>query len=160
MKFLNKAKILIFIFILGSFFSNKAISQIVKPITWEFISSNSNPKVGETVVLNFKGKIKKGWHLFSNNFKIDKGPNTFVINFNKSTDYQLIGEPKAKGDLEKIDEYFKVKVRYFSKNCHFEQKVKILKKGAKISGDYDGQVCTDNDGVCSQNIGQFSFQMN
>ncbi len=154
--FMTKIKCL---YILLSIFSYNILGQIVKPISWEFTTSNQSPKVGDTVILNFTGKIKSGWHLYSNDYKVKNGPNIFTINFNKSTDYQLIGEPKAIGDIKKFDKDYDGTVRFFKKNCHFQQKVKILKKDLKISGDYVGQVCTDIDGVCSQNIGQFSFQL-
>lgn len=139
----------------GSF---NLIAQIEKPIIWSFSTSKPNAKDGETVDLIFKGNIKKGWHFFSNNFFIDPGPIPFTAEFKKSADYDLIGTPKAIGDLKKYDDIFEGDVRYFEKTVLFHQKVKLLANNAKIEGVYDGQACTDNDGSCVPISGPFTFE--
>jgi thiol:disulfide interchange protein len=132
-------------------------AQIEKPLTWTFTTSKPNAKAGETVDLIFKAKIQKGWHLFSNNYIIDPGPLMTTVEFKKSTDYELIGTLKAIGDLEKYDDIFEGKVRFFHDNALFKHKVKLLVDNAKIEGTYDGQVCTDNDGRCVPIGGPFLF---
>ena len=136
---------------------NLLTAQIEKPVSWQFSVSKPNAKAGETVDLIFKGNIKKGWHFFSNNYFIDPGPTPFTAAFTKSADYELIGTPKAIGDLKKYDDIFEGDVKYFEKTILFHQKVKLLANNAKISGTYDGQACTDNDGVCVQIFGPFTF---
>ncbi len=148
-------KIIVFLIILQS--SINLTAQIEKPVSWQFSTSKPNGKAGETVDLIFKGNIKKGWHFFSNNFFIDPGPIPFTAEFKKSADYELIGIPKAIGDLKKYDDIFEGDVRYFEKTVLFHQKVKLLTNNAKIEGVYDGQACTDNDGSCVPISGPFSF---
>jgi thiol:disulfide interchange protein len=139
------------------FVGNTIIAQIEKPITWTFSTSKPNAKAGETVDLIFSAKIQKGWHFFSNNFFIDPGPIPFTAEFKKSADYELIGLPKAIGDLKKYDDIFEGDVRYFEKNVLFHQKVKLLANNAKIECVYDGQACTDVDGRCVQISGPATF---
>lgn len=152
---MQKSIILFFTLILFSF---NLIAQIEKPVSWQFSTTKPNAKAGETVDLVFKGNIKKGWHFFSNNFFIDPGPIPFTAEFKKSTDYELIGTPKAIGDLKKYDDIFEGDVRYFEKTVLFHQKVKLLVDNAKITGVYDGQACTDNDGSCVPISGPFTFE--
>jgi thiol:disulfide interchange protein len=135
-------------------------AQLDKPVTWQFSTSNSKAKAGETVDLIFKGNIKKGWHFFSNNYFLDPGPTPFTAEFVKSNEFELIGTPKAIGDLKKYDDIFEGDVRYFENTVLFYQKVKILKDNAKITGTHDGQACTDNDGRCVQISGPFTFTFN
>ena len=148
-------KVLVFVAVLS--FGFNLTAQIEKPVTWSFSTSKPKAKAGETVDLIFKGNIKKGWHFFSNNYFIDPGPTPFTAAFVKSADYELIGNPKANGDLKKYDDIFEGDVRYFEKTVLFHQKVKLLVDNAKITGTYDGQACTDNDGVCVQILGPFTF---
>jgi thiol:disulfide interchange protein len=140
------------------FLSLNLVAQIEKPISWQFTTSKSNANAGETVDLIFKANIKSGWHLFSNNYFVDPGPLMTTFDFKKSTDYELIGTPKAIGDIEKYDDIFEGKVRLFQTTGLFKQKIKLLKDNAKIEGAYDGQVCTDNDGRCVPISGPFSFE--
>jgi thiol:disulfide interchange protein len=135
-------------------------AQLDKPISWQFSTSKPNAKAGETVDLIFKANIKNGWHLYSNNYFVDPGPLMTTFDFKKSADYELIGTPKAVGDLEKYDDIFEGKVRFFQTTGLFKQKVKLIKDNAKITGTYDGQVCTDNDGRCVPINGSFSFEFN
>ena len=135
-------------------------AQIEKPISWTFSSSKPNAKAGETVDLIFKANIKKGWHLFSNDYYIDPGPLMTTVAFKKSADFELIGTLKAIGDLKKYDDIFEGDVKYFEGTGLFKHKVKLLVDNAKISGTYDGQVCTDTDGRCVPISGPFTFEFN
>ncbi len=148
-------KLIVLITIL--FFGNSLTAQIERPITWQFSTSKPNAKAGETVDLIFKANIQKGWHLFSNNYIIDPGPLMTTVEFKKSADYELIGTLKAIGDLEKYDDIFEGKVRFFHDNALFKHKVKLLVDNAKIEGAYDGQICTDIDGRCVPVSGPFAF---
>ncbi|MES2797536.1 MAG: protein-disulfide reductase DsbD domain-containing protein, partial [Bacteroidota bacterium] len=147
----------IFVLIATLIFGFNLTAQIEKPITWQFSSSKPNAKAGEKVELIFKAKIQKGWHLFSNNYIIDPGPLMTTVEFKKSPDFELIGTLKAIGDLEKYDDIFEGKVRFFHDNALFKHKVKLLVDNAKIEGVYDGQVCTDIDGRCVPISGPFTF---
>ncbi len=137
--------------------SLQSIGQIEKPATWSFGTSKPNAKAGETVDLIIKSKINKGWHLYSNGYVLDPGPLPTTFQWDKSDAYELIGTAKAIGDKSKFDEIFEGTVRYFSGKGEFRQKVKLLKDNAKITGTFDGQVCTDNDGRCVPVSGPMSF---
>jgi thiol:disulfide interchange protein len=133
-------------------------AQIEKPISWQFSTSKPNAKAGETVDLIFKATIKKGWHLYSNDYYIDPGPLMTTVDFKKTGDFELIGSLKAIGDIRKYDDIFEGYVKYFDGTGLFKQKVKLLKDNAKIEGAYDGQVCTDSDGRCVPISGPFTFE--
>jgi thiol:disulfide interchange protein len=139
-------------------FATPSIAQIEKPTTWSFGNSKPSAKAGETVDLIIKAKINKGWHLYSNGYILDPGPLPTTFEFDKSLDYELIGTTRAIGDKSKFDEIFEGTVRYFNSKAEFRQKVKLLKDNAKITGTYDGQVCTDIDGRCVQVKGPMNFE--
>jgi thiol:disulfide interchange protein len=133
------------------------LAQIENPASWSFSSSKPNAKAGDVVELIIKAKIKKGWHLYSNGYTLDPGPLPTTFSWDKSPDYELVGTAKAIGDKSKYDEIFEGTVRYFNGKGEFRQKVKLLADNAKITGTFDGQVCTDSDGRCVPVSGPMSF---
>jgi thiol:disulfide interchange protein len=125
-----------------------SFSQIEKPVSWSFSTSKPTAKVGEEVDLVIKANIKPGWHLYSMGFTLDPGPKPSEIKFNKSPDYELVGSIRPFGDVKHYDETFEGDVKYFNGKGEFRQTIKVLKENPKITGDYDGQACTDKDGTC------------
>ena len=140
-------KVFFIAFLLASGFCS--LGQILKPISWEVTLSNSTPKVGEEVEVQFKAKIDKDWYLYSSDFDPELGPMVTQFSFSENDSYQLINSivpvnPKKKYDsIVWLGEY-----TYFEEEGLFKQRIKILAEDFNISGNYQYQVCTDIDGKC------------
>lgn len=132
-------------FLLFSFItlSNTLLSQVLNPVKWSFSVNHGSGNEAELIIT---AKIDKNWHLYSQ-YMDEGGPILTRFNFNKSSNYQLIGkttEPTPKADF---DDIFKMTVKYFSNQAVFKQKIKILtSKDFTITGDYEYMVC--NEGSC------------
>src|SRR5690606_15799568 len=87
-----------------------SFAQIHEPVKWNFSSKNIK---GNDVELILTAVIEKGWHLYSQNLPSDEGPIATSFNFNKNSDFELIGnvvEPKPKTDY---DPNFDMEIPYF-----------------------------------------------
>ncbi|NBA88153.1 thioredoxin fold domain-containing protein [Emticicia sp. CRIBPO] len=148
----------IFVF-LFSFLFFQTYAQIEKPATWSFKAANENPKVGETIELQFIATIDKKWYLYSSDFDPDLGPIVTTMTFTPNDSYQLLGKIKAVHPKKKFDEIWQGDVTYFKEKGLFTQKVKILKENAVISGNIEFQTCTEADGKCINGKEKFSFNI-
>ncbi len=135
-----------------------AQAQVVKPYALKFSLSKNEVKVGETVDVVVEVDVNNGWHIFSPDQDPDVGPLPTVIKLKKSDAYETVGKFRTTSKpIEKMDEIFDGKVRFFEGKPSFRQTVKILKEGAKIEGNIGGQVCQD-DGLCIPiNDGDFNL---
>ena len=90
--------------------------------------------------------LDKDWHVFSQ-FTDDGGPLPTRFIFKNNKDIQLIGGVKEVGNLhKKFDELFGVNVSSFDNQVTFVQKVKVSNPKAIFEGEFDGQVCKDEEG--------------
>ncbi|HNK90685.1 MAG TPA: cytochrome c biogenesis protein CcdA, partial [Chitinophagales bacterium] len=90
--------------------------------------------------------LDKDWHVFSQ-FTDDGGPLPTRFIFKNNKDIQLIGGVKEVGKLhKKFDELFGVNVSSFDNQVTFVQKVKVSNPKAILEGEFDGQVCKDEEG--------------
>ena len=76
--------------------------QILKPVKWEFSTSKKSTGVGEVVEIVFKGKIDKGWYLYSSELKVE-GPMPTQITVTPNAGFQLVGKLIAVSPKEKYD---------------------------------------------------------
>lgn len=129
-------------------FALTAFGQILKPISWDVKLSNSQPKVGEEITIEFKAKIDEKWYLYSSDFDPDLGPMITEFFFEENETYELVGELKPVNPSKKYDSLWEGEYTYFKKEGLFTQKVRILKEDFSISGNYTYQVCSDIDGKC------------
>ena len=135
-----------------------AFGQVLKPISWEVTLSEENPKVGDEVEILFKAKIDQDWYLYSSDFDPDLGPQVTQFFYTENETYELIDSIEAVNPKSKYDStVWFGEYTYFEKEGLFKQKVKILKEGFRIEGNYIYQVCTDVDGKCIPFDDEFSL---
>lgn len=117
----------------------------------------TNAKVGDEVALIFKAAIDKNWYIYSLGFDAECGPIPISITLDKHPSFQLIGGVVAVNDKEKHDKIFDCDVRIFEGSGEFRQKIKILSPDLKLSGTYEGQVCSEVEGKCVLFDGDLAF---
>ena len=132
-----------FLFLILSVFG-----QILKPIEWEVTFSESNPKAGDEVEIQFKAFIEEDWYLYSSDFDPDLGPLVTEFTFEAHDSYELVGDLEPINPKKKYDTLWEGEISYFKKEGVFIQKVKILQDDFQIKGTYFYQVCSDVDGKC------------
>lgn len=127
-------------------------------VTWKN-QATKKVKAGDNVELNFKGKVEKGWYMYSSALET-KGPMETRINWNKNDSFEVIEGLQAVGVSSRFDEIWGGDIQYFEKEAHYIQKVKIIKPGAQISGTLRYQVCINDpeDGRCVNEEQPFSFE--
>ena len=104
--------------------------------------------------------LDKDWHVFSQ-FTDDGGPLPTRFIFKPNKDVQLIGKVQEVGKLhKKFDELFGVNVASFDNQVTFVQKVKVNNLNTTLEGEFDGQVCKDEEGCMPFGPEKFSFSFN
>ncbi len=76
------------------------------------------------------------------------GLNSLTFSFAPNSTFELVGDYKPVNPLEKFDDTWDGKIKYFKKEALFTQKVKILALKFKIPTNIEGQVCSDKVGSC------------
>jgi len=135
-----KKIILTQILILLAVFSYGQITD--NPVDWNY----QVKKTGENeAVLIFDAKIQGNWHLYSQNFS-EGGPVRTNFQFQSSDNYKLVGKTSETPEpMEDFDEIFNMKVKYFSNQATFKQKIKLLTdKSFTIEGNIEYQVCQED----------------
>lgn len=114
-------------------------AQMDNPV---IISSSINVD-GSEAVITFKASIEDGWHLYSTDLP-DGGPTSATINFETLEGAELIGKLTAgKGEIEKDDPIFEMKVKYFEGNGTFTQKLKLIGGKYNLKGYLRYGACND-----------------
>lgn len=148
-----------FIIILFSlFFVQNAIGQIQEPTKFTIGIKPEKYKVGDVVDVIFNAKIDKGWHLYSNGFNPDLGPQLIEFKFKESKSFQLIGGTKAINDHEIYEAVWEGKTRVFENKATLVQQIKILESAGKLDVHINFQTCQD-DGVCTQGKKDFEVKL-
>ncbi|MFT5617425.1 MAG: thiol:disulfide interchange protein [Arenicella sp.] len=130
-------------------FNCKAESQIREPAKWLVEVFPKTASVGDIVELRFKAKIDEDWYMYSSEFDDpDLGPQLTVLSFTPNKTFELVGDYKPVNPLDKFDDTWEGKIKYFKKEAFFTQKVKILALKFKIPVNIEGQVCSDKIGSC------------
>jgi thiol:disulfide interchange protein len=137
--------------------SVSAYAQILTPTKWTWQISNSSIKVGDEIDLIFKVAIDNDWYIYANEFDPDCGPMHTTVTLNANASFKAVGTLKAINPTAKHDEIFDCDVKIFKTTAEFRQKIKVLSTNLKLSGVYDGQVCTEVEGKCIPFDGEFSF---
>lgn len=92
-------------------------------ITWE-TSVIKNSDTEYTLV--FKGILKDGWHLYSQNLPEDGPlPTTFTFE-NNNESFELVGTTTESETHTVYEEIFEMETSYFEKEAIFNQKIKLL----------------------------------
>jgi thiol:disulfide interchange protein len=134
-----------------------AHAQILSPVKWTWQPSATSVKVGDELELIFKTTIDKNWYMYANDFDPECGPNLTVVTLNPDPSFARVGELKAINPIAKHDEIFECDVKLFKGTGEFRQRIKVLSTDLKISGSYEGQVCTEVEGRCVGFDGEFTF---
>lgn len=93
--------------------------------------------------ITFKASIESGWHLYSTNLPAG-GPTSAEAVFETLEGAELIGSLVAgKGEIEKNDPIFEMKVRYYENEATFTQKVKLLGGDYRLQGYLRYGACND-----------------
>lgn len=132
-------------------------AQILQPAQWTTSTSANNATAGDEIDLIFDVTIDKDWYLYSSEFDCEDGPIKTNFTFEPDPGYQLVGNIIPVNPQDKYDEIFECNVKVFKKKAQFLQRVKILRAGVVIKGEYEYQVCTEVDGRCVPGDGSFSF---
>ena len=145
---------LLFLF---TFFSViQLFSQVVEPVKWTFESKQN----GLEVTLLFKAVVDQGWHVYDTDLP-DGGPVKTSIHFADSTQFELAGtlgkEPLPE---EVFDKNFNMKIKYFTNQVVFTQKIKLKDAATKeIKGYVEFMSC--NDETCTPPAeANFDFKLN
>jgi thiol:disulfide interchange protein len=147
-----------FIFLFVLVLATAALNaQVLQPAKLVAETPTQALKVGDEVELVFKATIDKDWYIYSLGFDANCGPNPIEITMKEDPSFELVGGVRAVNDKNKHDKIFDCDVRIFIGAGEFRQKIRILSKDVKLSGSYDGQVCTEVDGRCVLFDGELVF---
>jgi thiol:disulfide interchange protein DsbD len=117
----------------------KGQCQILHPVRWSFASKRINKT--EAVVF-LKANIDDGWHIYSQMVG-DGGPVKTTFNFNTSADYAVVGATTEPSPITKYEKVFGRDVSYFASSVVFQQKIKIRKGTAIVTGSLNFMTCND-----------------
>jgi len=131
-------KIVLFLSLL--ILSYSSFSQIHDPVKW----STSTEKISDsTYNLVVQATIDQNWHLYSQNVP-DDGPIPTTFSFEKSDDYELVGNTSEEKGHTVFDSVFEMEIKYFENKATFKQQIKMLTKNAStITGEVEFMVCDD-----------------
>lgn len=135
------AKLLLTLGLLLAVFSSKA--QFAQHLTWK----SEVEKISETEFkVKFICSLDENWHTYSQYTK-EGGPLPTQFRFEKNKDIELLGKVEELGKKHtKFDELFGVDVTSFDGDATFVQKVRLKNPKAILKGEFDGQVCKDEEG--------------
>lgn len=127
-------------FLLTTLFAQAAFKE---HLTWK----SEVEKISETEYkVKFICSLEDEWHTYSQ-FTKEGGPLPTQFRFDKNNDIELIGKVEEVGKKHtKFDELFGVDVTSFDGDVTYVQRVKIKKPNAILKGEFDGQVCKDEEG--------------
>ena len=133
-----------------------AVSQIIKPIKWEFEIDSSDYSTNKKNYLVFKPTIELGWYLYSSDNDPNSGPYT-IFEFDKNETYKLNNSVIPLNVKTKYDSVWNSEVRYLDKGGFFKQEFTSISKDISISGFISYQVCSEIEKMCIPLETEFSF---
>lgn len=146
----------LFVLLSGLLFFTPAKAAFVEHLTW---TSAVEQIDGNTYQVKFICTLDEDWHVYSQ-FTEEGGPLPTEFRFEKNPDIELIGKVQEIGKMHKaFDELFGVNVSSYADKVTFVQKVRIKKPGAILKGEFDGQVCKDEEGCMPYGPEKFSISV-
>ncbi len=128
------AAVMLFLFTL----TTKA--QILTPVHWSYGAK----KISATeAVVFFKATIDDGWHVYSQYVK-DGGPIKTSFTFKTSPDYVVDGTTIEPTPIKRMEKVFNMEVGFFEKSVIFQQKIKLKKGQATVTGTLEYMTCNDH----------------
>lgn len=134
-------------------------AQVMKAPEWEVTADKKDFVTGEVVTLSFTAEIPDDWYMYSNDFDPDLGPMLTEIEFDETSEFELLEGPKPIAPKKKFDELWDGEYTYFIKKAHFLQKIKITGKDPVVSGNITYQICSDVTGQCIPYDTDFSVSL-
>ena len=138
---MHKARFLLLLF---SFLTLSANSQIYDPVTWNFGYERKGDNLYELV---FTAAIEEGSHIYSMDIP-EGGPIPTSFSFDTVPGFSLLGKVfEVKNPEEIFDEAFEMKIKSFSNNAEFRQKITGSSPSFTVSGAVNYMAC--NNVTCS-----------
>lgn len=135
---MSKLKLFLLIYVLW-WCSLATIAQ--NPIHFTVQQKQVSPTEIEVV---FSGKIDAGWHVYSTNLG-SGGPTSATLKVETAEGVQPIGSLQHRGnEIEKYDEVFARKLRFFENSVQFIQKYKITAATYHVAGFLKYGACDDH----------------
>lgn len=130
-------------------------AQIVKVVEWTYTVEQTDKEA----TLVFKATVKDKYHLYSQFLESADGPLPTTFNLNKNKNFTITGKVSEQSGEEVFDQVFQMKVKYFSHETEFRQKIKINSLSKfNINGTIDYMACDDRSCVMEQ--ADFEFVIN
>jgi len=112
-----------------------------RPVKWFFTVKQVNAEEAELV---FTAKINEGFHVYSQDINPDVGPIPTSFAFNPDKTYTLTDKVTEGKATEIYDPNFEAKLKYFSGDAVFVQKIKTNGKNPfEVSGIVTYMVCDE-----------------
>ena len=122
--------------------STLAQTPPARPVKWTFTVRQTGNGEAELVLT---AKMESGYHVYSQDINPDVGPIPTSFVFNPGKTYSLDGKVTEGKAIEIYDPNFEAKLKYFSGEAVFVQKIKTNQKTPfEISGTVTYMVCDEN----------------
>ena len=145
--------------ILMVIFSGLTFGQVVQPAKWKVEFSKKEVAVGDQLDLVFKAVIDKTWHLYSNDFDPELGPQVITFDFEKNGSYERIGDVKPINSHKHYDDVWGGDVSYFENTAEMRQSIKVVSLPLKVEGTMEFQSCSDETGQCVMGDHEFTIKL-
>ncbi len=117
-----------------------AQAQMADPVHF---SSKLNMLQGDEAEIVFSCTIDPGWHVYSTDLG-DAGPTEASFHLDKKDGVELVGKLMPRGNVvEKFDEMFGAKLRFFEGKGAFVQKIRFTKPKYAVEGYLEFGACND-----------------
>jgi thiol:disulfide interchange protein DsbD len=129
-------------------------SQILEPVKWTTETKKISESEYDLIII---ATIEPNYHLYSQKVP-DDGPLPTVFIFEKSNNYELIGNTTEEKGHTVYDTVFKLNVKYFDTKATFRQRIKVKNSSSfKIIGEIEFMTC--NDSNCVPGYGDIEFKI-
>jgi thiol:disulfide interchange protein DsbD len=145
--------------ILMVIFSGLTFGQVVQPAKWKVEFSKKEVAVGDQLDLVFKAVIDKTWHLYSNDFDPELGPQVITFDFEENGSYKRIGDVKPINSHKHYDDVWGGDVSYFENTAEMRQSIKVVSLPLKVAGTMEFQSCSDETGQCVMGDHEFNVKL-
>ena len=137
-------------------FAMAAMGQMQDPVHFSVSQKQVSPTELEVI---FKGKIDKGWHVYSTGLPAG-GPVSATLTTEKAEGVKPVGKLTYRGkELKEYDKLFEMTLRYFVNSVTFVQKYKITGKTYKVKGFLEFGACNDENCMPPTQV-EFSYSGN
>ena len=145
-----------FLTMLLAMFAMAAMAQMQDPVHFSVSQKQVSPTELEVI---FKGKIDKGWHVYSTGLPAG-GPVSATLTTEKAEGVKPVGKLTYRGkEVKEYDKLFEMTLRYFVNSVTFVQKYKITGKTYKVKGFLEFGACNDENCMPPTQV-EFSYSGN